>query len=536
MFSKWYFVMVVSALGLLGLTACGNSSPVGAPASAAILNGQPGGQVGSGSAVAIPKMAFPLTHKGRWFTDATGRVVIFHGINVASKLAPYTPQFQGFTKEHAAMLAREGFSTVRVWIFWKAFEPMPGVWDDSSLAATKEFIGWLHEYGISTTLNFSQLLWGEKFGGLGFPDWAAQTDGAPNVAVGSAAASTAPLLGGNLAVANLVLTGLTNPAVHRAFDHFYANDPYPGTLGVQDEFARAWVHVANYFKNVPGIAAYDLFNEPEVGSQDPSCLNPAGCPQADELLLTPFNKNIVKAIRTADTTHMIWYEPQVYTAAGTATQVAAGTDPNLALTFHFYPAGGNSQITTTAPAEMSLLEQTAKTNGDALLLTEFGAKDDLAEITGIIDAADNDLLGWQYWAWYSTEPTGDPATPTTQIDHPDEGIVKDPTKAPTEDNLKADKLALLGRPYPYLVAGTPTAWHFDIPTKKFTLSYSTAPIGGGAPLSSPTVIVVPQRLYPNGHYSVIATGATITSVAGAPAVTIEALPGVMAVNVTIAPN
>jgi endoglycosylceramidase len=527
----WNRVLAVgfAAAAALGLPACGNSA-----VPAVTSRFQPAASAGDVTAsvadVTLPALSTPLSHHGRWFTDADGRVVVFHGINVASKLAPYTPQFQGFTKEHAAMLAREGFTTVRVWIFWKAFEPLPGVWDDSSLAATKEFVGWLHEYGITTTLNFSQLLWGEKFGGLGFPDWAAQTDGFPNVALGSVGVPGLPTPGGNL-----VIDGLTNPAVHRAFDNFYSNTKYPADKGVQDQFDAAWVHVANYFKDVPGIIAYDLLNEPEAGSQDDTCLNPAGCPQFDALMLTPFNEKAVAAIRSVDRAHMVWYEPHVYAAAGTATQVAAGDDPNLALTFHFYPIAGASGITTTAPVQMKLVEQTADQNGDALLLTEFGAKDDLAQIGGIIDAADTNMLGWQYWAWYSTEPTGNPDTPTTQVDHPEEGIVHDPKQPPVESNLKADKLALLGRPYPYLIAGTPTAWRFDTSTKTFTLSYSTTPVAGGVALKVPTVVLVPPRLFPNG-YSATVTGATVHSDPAASALYLDALATATSVSLTLGPK
>lgn len=58
----------------------------------------------------LPPFATPLSHSGRWLTDAQGRAVIYKGINVAYKLPPYTPQAQGFTEEDAAVFAREGFA------------------------------------------------------------------------------------------------------------------------------------------------------------------------------------------------------------------------------------------------------------------------------------------------------------------------------------------------------------------------------------------------------------------------------------------
>lgn len=527
----------------LALTACGDGS------TSATANNTSQASVGQSSttttsgtstttttttttmaAGAMPTPGFPVTHHGRWLVDAQGRVVIFHGINVAMKEKPYTPQAQGFTEADAAMLAQEGFSTVRVWVFWSAIEPSPGVWDDSSLVALRQFVGWLHEYGISTTLNFSQVLWGEKFGGLGFPTWAANDDGLPSLSLGSLANSL-PTPGGAL-----VVDGLTNPGLHRALDHFWANDKFPANTGLQDQFAQAWVHVATYFRDVPGILAYDLVNEPAAGSQEPTCFNPLGCPLFDALFLTPFNERIATAIRQVDKTHLIYYEPEVLASAGFATYVGAGKDSNLALTFHFYPAAGSSGLSLTAPLAFANFENDATTHGDGLLLSEFGASDDLTLLSGILDAADKARLGWLYWAWYSTEPTGDATTPTTEVVHPEEGIVIDPTKPPIEANLKSAKLAVLGRPYPYLVSGTPTSWSFDSSSRTFTLTYSTVPVAGGTPISAPTVIVVPTRQYPQGSYQVSVTGASITSAAGAPALTLLTLPGATTVTVTVKPQ
>src|SRR5207248_8096136 len=49
----------------------------------------------------------PLTHAGRWLTDATGRVVLVRGVNMVSKLPPYTPAFAGFSDDDAALIAQE---------------------------------------------------------------------------------------------------------------------------------------------------------------------------------------------------------------------------------------------------------------------------------------------------------------------------------------------------------------------------------------------------------------------------------------------
>jgi hypothetical protein len=63
-------------------------------------------------------------HSGRWITDASGRVVIVHGINMVYKLPLYDPAAAGFGDDDAAFLASIGFDTVRVgvilvpWLEW----------------------------------------------------------------------------------------------------------------------------------------------------------------------------------------------------------------------------------------------------------------------------------------------------------------------------------------------------------------------------------------------------------------------------------
>jgi endoglycosylceramidase len=46
----------------------------------------------------------PLGHSGRWITDAKGRVVLLHGVNMVYKRAPYYPAATGFGPDDAAFL------------------------------------------------------------------------------------------------------------------------------------------------------------------------------------------------------------------------------------------------------------------------------------------------------------------------------------------------------------------------------------------------------------------------------------------------
>src|SRR3954451_12729430 len=69
----------------------------------------------------------PLGHAGRWITDADGRVVILHGLNMVFKRPPYAPDAIGFGEDDAAFLASEGYDTVRLRGVCQAGGPAPGV-------------------------------------------------------------------------------------------------------------------------------------------------------------------------------------------------------------------------------------------------------------------------------------------------------------------------------------------------------------------------------------------------------------------------
>jgi endoglycosylceramidase len=212
------------------------------------------------------------------------------------------------------------------------------------------------------------------------------------------------------------------------------------------------------------------------------------------------------------------------------TYVGGGSDKNLELTFHYYPQTDEA-LTTAAPLAYQLFETDATNHGDAIENTEFGATDDLTQITDVINTADQERMGWLYWAFYST---GNPATPMTETINPQEGIVVDPSQPPTEANLKVAKLDVLDRPYPFLTSGTPTSWNFNTSTNVFTYTYSTTPVSGSPPLGDPSVVVVPQRLFPNG-YAAAVTGATVTSPPNAMGLTLQTNAGATSVTVVVSP-
>src|SRR3954452_23919148 len=68
----------------------------------------------------------PLSHQGRWITDARGRVVTLHGVNEVTKKAPFHPAGDGFGRDDARFLSENGFNLVRVGVEFQGLMPEPG--------------------------------------------------------------------------------------------------------------------------------------------------------------------------------------------------------------------------------------------------------------------------------------------------------------------------------------------------------------------------------------------------------------------------
>jgi len=464
------------------------------------------------SAAASP--SGPLGHAGRWITDAQGRVVTLHGFNMVYKRAPYYSAAIGFGDDDAAFLQSEGYDTVRLGVIYKAVEPQPGVYDDAYLNHIADTVATLGRHGIYALLDFHQDLFNERFQGEGWPDWAVQDDGLP----------AQPQAGfpGNY-------PGM--PALQHAFDHFWNNDPGPGGVGLQDRYAAAWRHVAQRFGGDPHVLGYDLLNEPWPGTVWQDCANTAGCARFDAIM-TAFIKRTVKAIRTVDPSRLVFYEPNVLFDFGADTNVGDVGDPRAVFSFHDYCLAAGSSMSNAGcdPAEdlpFANALKHSRSSGDALLLTEFDATSAPDIISSMLARADRNMVGWQEWHYCGCDD------PTTTGSGDTQAIVLDPAKPPAGANLVAAKLALLSRPYPEVLAGTPRSFFFDPATKEFRVAYSTDAAAGGAFADgAESQIVLPARQYPNG-YGADAQGAAIESAPGAQLLRLAACPGARSVSLRV---
>jgi endoglycosylceramidase len=430
-----------------------------------------------------------LGHDGRWFTDATGRVVMLRGMNFVEKWAPFTPAADGFNDDDAALLAANGFNALRLGVPFEFVMPDPGHIDNGYLTSIAQTVRILGRHHIYVLLDFHQDGWGPVTHGNGMPAWATYTDGLPN--------PPAPF----------PLYYIQNPALQRAFDNFWANRPGPDGLPLQDYYGRGMAAVAERFASSRNVIGYEAMNEPWPGTTWSSCLS--GCPDLEGRLLAPFYARMTAAVHAVDPRHPVFVEPFVLFNFGGADTSLPGTDTRNVLSTHVYALN--------AQANASVMDRSvvaAERDDAALLVTEWGATNDPATLTLTEDQFDARLVPWLYWSY--------------------NGLVVTDSKQPlVPPNLNLTVLDALTRPYPTLINGTPTRLGFDTATATLNFEFSTRrPDGHRAPRGLQTVVNVPKRSYPSG-YSVAAVGADVTSQPCAPTLTLRNRPRATTVSVRI---
>lgn len=425
--------------------------------------------------------AGPLATEGRWIVDAHGRVVILHGLNMVAKRPPYLPSVLGFGRDDARFLARNGFNTVRLGMIYGAVEPEPGGYDERYIAASARTERALARSGIFTLLDFHQDLYNERYEGEGWPDWATLDDGLP--------AEPTP---------GFPVTYITSPGLNRAFDNFWADVPGPGGVGLQERYAGAWAQVARAFRARDSVLGYDLLNEPWPGSAFATCASTAGCAAFDRESLGPMQRRSIAAIRGVERRHIVFYEPHVLFNFGADTRLPDLGD-NLGFSFHVYCLTGFIQGTPTTCEEVERLpfdnaDARARRFGDSLMLSEFGATDDIATLERLTRYADEHMVSWQEWHYCGCDD------PTTQGPGDVQALVRDPALPPRGGNVFRDKLAALARPYPQLTAGTPRSYSFDPRSRRFEFVYSPRRADGkGRFRGGRTVVFLPRIQYPDGY-------------------------------------
>ena len=410
-----------------------------------------------------------------WFAAEQGRVLVLRGINVISAAKGDPERLARIDAGDARRVARDwGFDFVRFLVFWDAIEPAPGVYDETYLQRVEERLDLLHDEGLWVMLDMHQDVYARKFCCDGAPEWAIRDDDLP------------------FQQREPWFLNYFEPAVQRAFDHFWAAEGPHADL--QEHYAGAWVAVAERLGRHPAVIGYDLMNEPHPGSDDDitelllATPNPDGPHAAfDREKLQPFHQRLIDRIRAVDTEGWIFFEPR-YGAPGNGLPSYAPplVDPRpgparVAYAPHLYSLPLDASHAYDPAHDPVLANWEERRAAElaaqpmALLLGEWGLDWRWTNAggfsLGVVDMADRMRAGWAYWSY---DPGGWGLWDRERGEQPN--------------------AAWLVRPYPRAVAGVPLAWAFDRETRVFTLTFEERPGARG-----PTEIALPaRRLYPDG--------------------------------------
>lgn len=427
-----------------------------------------------------------------WFVDDQGRVVQLRGVNEVFKAAPFFPAADGFGADDARLLRELGFNTVRLGVNLEGLMPEPGEISSAYLDGLAKSVDDLEAEGMWAVLDFHQDGFSPKYNGNGFPDWMAIDDGLDNPPE-----------------AVFPLYYVQNPAMQRAWEHFWADDPGPDGVGVQTHFHEAVRATAERFASAPNVIGYEAINEPFPGADYQACLTAEGCGDLEAERLTPFAERFEDAVRSGSDDQLVWVEPFVLFNFGQGPTTLTGPDDDRLLAAHTYALSPDGE-----QANVDYLRDARKRDGKPVLVTEFGASMDPGLIERHLDLYDEAMVPWLFWAY-------------------NENIVSDRGEPASLDQVSdATGLRALVRPYPAAVAGVPTGWSFDPDARRFELTATTGRLGGGSfARGTETVIEMPPFAFPDGYRAEV-TGGRITSDPCAAQLTVVADAGAEELQVT----
>jgi endoglycosylceramidase len=265
--------------------------------------------------------------------DEHGRQVVLRGVNV-NGLAAYARNNPALdptipiTHGTWDRIAAEGFNVVRLQVSWSRVEPERGEYDEDYVMAVRAAVRAAARRGLYTVIDMHQDAWGPFVAtpaGVACPAGREPSngwDGAPEWATPSPDTfdSCRPADGDAKPGSELVT---------EAWDRFYRD-----TDGIQTAFVEMWEHLVAALGGHPGIAGYDILNEPGHGRGD---MAPSGL-LADFAPLGQLYDRAIEAIRAGEDrastpARPIFFE---HTVSGNPPPAGFSDDPGLVFAPHVY--------------------------------------------------------------------------------------------------------------------------------------------------------------------------------------------------------
>ncbi|KAF9436734.1 hypothetical protein BGZ76_003134 [Entomortierella beljakovae] len=408
------------------------------------------------------------------FIDAQGRSRFFHGTNMVKKSFPWHMEVNKFVPgrsvvdEDIAFLKAHNINSIRLGVHWAGVEPVRGQYNQTYLDVTNGIIKKFQDNGIYTLVDQHQDVWAAQICGHGAPLWFVKKDWVtPSQRFPVPQKSTPFPVDANGIPSDADCNSIDwsvsylNYAVGNAFGRLYNNYDNLG-----DAWAAYWKTVATNYKDLPGVMGYDLMNEPWVGDHmaDPTLLVPGN---ADGRNLEPLWNKGNAAIRTVDSTTIVFFEGPTFDIKAGFNNVPGGDGSKTAHSYHYYKPPQLGSIESTIQNRIYDANR-LRTTG---MLTEFQFWDSspasLALILEAAQQADRYMQSWQGWAYENLWGSSG----------------YDP------------KLArLYARSYAEATAGPTKTLYFQDTTAKYWVSWAA-----DTSITAPGLIrIAPQYYYPDG--------------------------------------
>jgi endoglycosylceramidase len=306
--------------------------------------------------------------------DSQDRKVLLRGFNVDALVSyPKDPPAR-FDETDAALIQRAGFDVVRLAIDWAQLEPTRGRVDRGYLDRVASTVDLLNRHGLYAVLDMHfRLGWSPRFGYSGAPAWA--TMNLPNW-------NPLPQFSWSPAL---------SPAAFASDTYFWLFDDW------KRDFYQTWKAVAQRFRNVPGVAGYDIFNEAHPLPIPPRIF--------EKSYLWPMFQKAIEAIGSVDPNHLFFTEGILLLSLNTA--VVSLKAPNVVYGTHVYEGSLVPPFWTGDPAYLQSRFRQRAIEAAAvpapLWVGELGydltKPGSLSYADAALDEADRLGIGWAWWQW-----------------------------------------------------------------------------------------------------------------------------------------